>query len=178
LAQDGEVLGVARGERGSERARRRRVQVGHRVERLAKRCVLLFVGEQQRFFATLRARRFEFARFGFGFATDAANRLGDRVEVGLGLPAQLPRHGEGAATELRQRLFISGHSRQFLREDRVEDFDVSRLVAVGRRPMPAATAAGDHDRQGEQKDSDATEAAPLTADGKYTLRTHMRVRSI
>jgi hypothetical protein len=43
--------------------------------------------------------------------------------------------------------------------------------------MPAATAARDHDRQGEQKDSDATEAAPLTADGKYSLRAHMRAEA-
>jgi hypothetical protein len=98
--------------------------------------------------------------------------------VGLVLPAQLSGHGEGAAAQRRQCLFIGGHRRQFLREDRVEDFGIGRLFAFTGSHMPTATAAGDRDRQDDQKGSGATEAAPLTADGKCSLRTHMRARSI
>ena len=139
--------------------------MGHRVLASRKRRVLLFVGEHERVRLALRPGRFEFARFGFGFPAEAADRLGQGVDVSLVLAAKLARDGEHRAAQQRQGALVGGDRGQFLGEDGVEDLDVGGLFAVGRRPVPAAPAAGgEQRRKGEQKDGGATEAAPLPAE--------------
>src|SRR6188472_3440588 len=124
-------------------------------------------------------RRFQLVGFGVGFPAHAPDSLGQGIEVDLVLLAEAARNGEHWPVQMWKDLLIGGNRGQFLSENRVEDGDVGGLFAVGLRPVPLAAAAADDDRRDrKEKDSGATEAAPLSAEAFTLLQAHRRARSI
>lgn len=161
LAKDSQVLSVTGGERRSEDARRGVLQLWRRLHDLGERRVLLFVEERESFLPALRPRSFDLFCFGVGFAAEAADRLGQSIDVCLALLAKLASHNPHLAAERGNVALVGVNQGQFLGEETVEDLRVSGLFAVD-GSLVALAAADRKEDQGNRgkKEGGATNAAP------------------
>ena len=164
LPQHHQVLRVAGGKRGIERARGGRVEMGGRVYIRGKRRALQLVGKSEETGLALDPGEIELFRFRFRFAAQPPDRLGQGIDVFLLLS---PQHSPGGALGAPQQppaASVGVECRQLAREGGVQDADIGPLFRVGIRAVTALAAATrrDEDRdEGKcQDEGGAAAAAP------------------